>query len=141
MRSLHGLVWKQFWLSGLYRLLAEVANLLSPVLLQWLVDSTEEQRTEAALVAALLLAIAQTANILLLQQFIYGVFLSGGQATTALTAAVFQKSMRLPSHGFDGQTGAAGAVNAPNAINLAVKDAGSLRNFIVFAQTGPPPYL
>ena len=133
IRSVHGLVCRQFWLSGLYRLLAEVANLGSPVLLQWLVDSIEEQSTEVALVAALFLAIAQTANVLLLQQFIYGVFLSGGTATTSLTAAVVQKSMQLPSNGFRGDNGGAGAVDASKVTNLAVKDAASLRNFIVFA--------
>ena len=133
IHSLHGLVRTQFWLSGLYRLLAEVANLGSPVLLQWLVDSIEQQRTQAALVAALLLATAQTANVLLLQQFIYGVFLSGGQATTSLTAAVFEKSMRMPSHGFSGGEAGVGTVASSKATNLAVKDAESLRNFIVFA--------
>ena len=121
--SLHASVREQFWLSGVFRLLAEVANLGSPVLLQWLVESIENKRTGTALLAALLLATAQTANVLLLQQFIYGVFLSGGQVTTSLSAAVFAKAMQLPED----------AATAGKVTNLAMKDAASLRNFIVFA--------
>ena len=103
LHALHGSVRWTFWLSGLFRLLAELANLSCPVLLQWLIESLvaaeEEERASEALTAALLLGVAQVANVLLLQQFIYGVFLSGGQATTSLTVAIFEKALRLPSEG------------------------------------------
>ena len=122
--ALHGSVRWTFWLSGVFRLLAEVANLSCPVLLQWLVESlAAEVDIAEPLAAALLLAVAQVVNVMLLQQFIYGVFLSGGQATTSLTVVIFEKALRLPSD----------PSGVGKLTNLLAKDAASLRNFIVFA--------
>ena len=81
--ALHRTVLLPFWLSGLFRLLAEVAALSAPVLLQSLVEAVEARHTATALLAALLLLLAQVASTLALQQFIYGVFLSGGSSPPA----------------------------------------------------------
>ena len=123
--ALHRAVLLPFWLSGLFRLLAEVAALSSPVLLQSLVEAVEARHTATALLAALLLLLAQVANTLALQQFIYGVFLSGGELTTSLSVLVFEKALRLPA--------ISTTTTAGKTTNLIAKDCASLRNFVVFA--------
>jgi ABC-type multidrug transport system fused ATPase/permease subunit len=127
--ALHATVFREFWLAGLLRLLAEACSLGSPLLLRWLIASVADDGDRAASgsgwAAAACLAAAQVANVLLLQQFIYGVFLAGGGATTALAAAVHAKALRLPEQ--------ASAEGAARVTNLVGKDAAALRGFVVFA--------
>ena len=95
-RALHACIGREFWVAGLFRALAEIASLSTPVVLQRLIENAEDEDGDAGLGCLLGVALTglQVANCVALQQFIYSVFLAGGNATTAVVRQCFEKLVR-----------------------------------------------
>jgi len=73
-RVLHTLIFTEFWLCGLCRLVNDVLLVLGTIWIKHIVRAAEEQDYEAAFFYAMMITISSLMQAFVLQQFIHGEF-------------------------------------------------------------------
>jgi hypothetical protein len=71
-RVLHTLIFTEFWLCGLCRLVNDGLLVLGTIWIKYIVRAAEEQDFEAAFFYALMITLSSITQALVLQQFIHG---------------------------------------------------------------------
>jgi len=127
-RSLHRLIFFEFWIAGLNMGINSLTVLLSPVLLKWIVQSNSTpNNTGMTLFLACCIMVNAVVGAITVQQFIHGVFMTGSKAVSAGTSVVLYATLSLRMHRMK-PTKTVGEIN-----NIMSKDSASLREFVVFA--------
>jgi hypothetical protein len=116
-----------FVAAGLLGFVADALALLTPFLVGRIVSCFASGRVEASVVYIFMLFVASCCHALALQHFINGSFIAGAKVTSAASSLVMNACLRLrqcSQHGdWEGKV-----------TNVFVKDAQSLREFVVFSR-------
>lgn len=124
---LHDLIFVDFWIAGIYRLMTDLLVLANALVLkQFIVAAGANDRVEMSIYSGIFL-VGLLIQAVCMQQFIHGSFMSGSKVVSATTSAAFHSSLVLRLHKMY-PTKTVGEIN-----NLIVKDTYSLREFVVFA--------
>lgn len=124
---LHSLIFFLFWEGGLYRLFNDLLVIVGALIIKEIVAAAQSKNVVLLLFWATTILISSVLQSILLQQFIHCAFMSGNKALAATTSAVFHATLYLRPSKMNLQM-TAGEIN-----NVQAKDAGSLREFVVFS--------
>jgi ABC-type multidrug transport system fused ATPase/permease subunit len=125
-RVLHTLIFTEFWLCGLCRLLNDIAVVLTTILIKYIIHAVEMRETSKAFALAVAILANSLFQAFALQQFIHGSFMSGSRVVSATTSVVYHATQSLRMH----------KMNPPKSVgeinNVQSKDTGKLRDTVVF---------
>ena len=126
-RSLHRLIFREFWVGGAFMLVNSVAVLMGTMYVKWIVVAAERRDLPSVTFYSFAILFNGLIGAFSLQAFIHSVFMCGSKSVSAAMSVIFSSVLYLrlhrlhPSRSFGELT------------NVQSKDAASLREFVVFA--------
>lgn len=124
---LYDLIFVDFWIAGLYRLMSDLLVLFNALVLKQFVMAAGANDQFRMFILSCVFLTGLLSQAICIQQFIHGSFMCGSKVVSAATSAVFHSSLVLRLHKMY-PTKTVGEIN-----NLIAKDTFSLREFVVFA--------
>jgi ABC-type multidrug transport system fused ATPase/permease subunit len=125
-RVLHTLIFTEFWICGVCRLLNDGLLVLGTVWIKYIVRAAENQDVRSSFFYAGMITLSSLAQAFMLQQFIHGSFMSGSRVVCAATSAVSHATLGLRIHKMNPHK-SLGEIG-----NVLSKDTSNLRDAVVF---------